>query len=134
MVAWRLLIHLSENREFDAPKTIRNTELEYLMSPNNSQRRHCEKTSRKIAVEFLDGNGSNLEAAATLEVNPTGLQTWKQKSGVHRNLAKALGGMAKLRAENEALRNEIVHLQVQWEDLKVNLEVLSLPICSHRTI
>jgi hypothetical protein len=31
---------------------------------------------------------------------------------------KALGGMAQLRAENEALRNQITHLQVQWDILK----------------
>jgi hypothetical protein len=35
--------------------------------------------------------------------------------------------MAQLRAENEALRNQIVHLQVQWDILKTTLGVLSPP-------
>ena len=41
--------------------------------------------------------------------------------------------MARLRAENEALRNQIVSLQVQWDVLKTTLGVLSTTVCSRET-
>jgi hypothetical protein len=42
--------------------------------------------------------------------------------------------MAQLRAENEALRTQIAHLQVQWDILKTTLGVLSTTVCPRETV
>jgi hypothetical protein len=46
---------------------------------------------------------------------------------------KAVGGMAQLRAENEALRNQIVSLETQWDMLKSTLGVLSTTVCTRES-
>ena len=47
---------------------------------------------------------------------------------------KTLRTLAQLRAENEALRSQIVSLQGQWDILKSTLGVLSTTICSSETV
>jgi transposase-like protein len=132
MVAWRLLNQAMDKSEFDAPKMVRK--LKDCMLRNNNHHRHYEETFKLAAVEFLDTNGSSIEvAAAELGVDPTDLQTWKRKLSARSKPIKCLGGMAQLRAENEALRNQIAHLQVQWDVLKTTLGVLSTTVCSRET-
>src|SRR5271156_5067318 len=101
------------------------------MLPKTNHHRHYEETFKLAAIEFLDSNGRNLEvAAAELGVDPTDLRTWKRKLTVRSKSVKSLSGMAQLRAENEALRNQVVQLQVQWDILKSTLGVLSTTVCS----
>ena len=45
-------------------------------------------------------------------------------------MGAAFSGMARLRAENEALRSQILNLQVQWDILKTTLGVLSTTVCT----
>ena len=71
-------------------------------------------------------------AAAELGVDPEDLRAWKRKPGA--KPARALSGMAQLRAENQALRVQIARLQVQWDILKTTLGVLSTGVCSHKTV
>jgi hypothetical protein len=96
------------------------------MPSKNGHDRQNEENFKHTAVEFLNKNGGGVEASDT--------RVWKRKRGAHGKPAKALNGMAQLRAENEALRNQIVSLQVQWETLKSTLGVLSTTICSHDTV
>ena len=42
--------------------------------------------------------------------------------------------MARLRAENEALRNQVLNLQIQWDMLKTTLGVLSTTVCTRDLI
>jgi len=104
------------------------------MLPKTNQHRHYEETFKLAAIEFLDVNGSSIEvAAAELGIDPTDLRNWKRKLSVRSKSVKALSGMAQLRAENEALRNQIVQIQVQWDILKTTLGVLSTTVCSRDT-
>jgi transposase-like protein len=130
-VAWRLLNQLMNKIEFDALETVWKKKLKFCMLPKNNQHRHYEETFKLAAVEFLDANGSSIEvAAAELGVEPSDLRTWKRKLGARNKAVKTVSSMAQLRAENEALRNQIVHLQVQWDILKTTLGVLSTTVCS----
>ena len=104
------------------------------MSPQNEPGRQYEETFKEAAVEFLDKNGSGVEAAAAeLGLNPADLRTWKRKAGGRARPVKALSSMAQLRAENEALRSQIVNLEVQWDILKTTLGVLSTTVSSQET-
>jgi transposase-like protein len=105
------------------------------MPSRNNHHRQYEETFKRAAIEFVDNNGSSVEvAAAELGVEPNVLQTWKRKMGVRNKQVKSVGSLARLRAENEALRNQIVHLQVQWDILKTTLGVLSTTVCTRDTI
>jgi transposase-like protein len=105
------------------------------MSPNNGHDGQYEETFKQAAVEFLNSNDGSLEgAAAELGVDPADLRTWKRKAAARGKPVKTLRGMARLRAENEALRNQIVSLQVQWDILKTTLGVLSTTVCSRETV
>lgn len=135
MVAWRLLRQLMDKIEFETPETVWTKKLSNCMLPKNDHHRHFEETFKLAAVEFLDMNGSSIEvAAAELGIDPTDLRAWKRKLSARKKPVKVLSSMAQLRAENEALRNQIVHLQVQWDILKTTLGVLSTTICSRETV
>ncbi len=135
MVAWPLLKQLMNKIEFDAPETVWMTKLKICMLPKNNHVRQYEETFKLAAVEFLDANGTSVEvAAAELGVDPNDLRIWKRKLGARQKPVKVLRGMAQLRAENEALRNQIVHLQVQWDILKTTLGVLSTTVSSRETV
>jgi transposase len=117
--------------EFDALEVFRNRELKNVMIPKNGHQRQYEETFKQAAVEFLSKNGSSVEvAAAELGIDPSDLRVWQRKLNARSKPTKSLSGMAQLRAENEALRNQIVHLQVQWDILKTTLGVLSTTVCS----
>jgi transposase-like protein len=105
------------------------------MSLKDGHQRQYEETFKQAAVEFLSKNGTSVElAAAELGVDPSDLRSWQRKLNARSRPAKTLSGMAQLRAENEALRNQIVHLQVQWDILKTTLGVLSTTVCTRETI
>jgi transposase len=105
------------------------------MSSKYSHLRQYEDTFKQAAVEFLSKNGSSVEAAAAeLGVDPSDLRNWQRKLGAPHKPVKPLGGMARLRAENEALRQQIVSLQMQWDILKTTLGVLSTTVCSRETV
>jgi transposase-like protein len=117
--------------ESDAPKVFQSSKLKKLMPSKNGHQRQYEETFKQAAVEFLSTNGSSVEvAAAELGIDPSDLRMWQRKLSVRSKSVKTLNGMAQLRAENEALRNQIVHLQVQWDILKTTLGVLSTTVCT----
>jgi transposase-like protein len=105
------------------------------MSTSNGPSRQHEETFKQAAVELLHKNGNSLKAvSAELGVEPAERRAWKRKLDARSKPGKSLSVMAQLRAENEALRNQIVSLQVQWDVLKTTLGVLSTTVCSHEII
>ena len=121
--------------EFDAPETVWMKKLKICMVPKNNHHRQYEETFKLAAVEFLESNGRSIdEVAAELGIDAGDLRLWKRKLGVRAKPVKVLRGMAQLRAENEALRNQIVHLQVQWDILKTTLGVLTTTVSSRETV
>jgi len=117
--------------ESDAPKVFQRSKLKKLMPSKNGHQRQYEETFKQAAVEFLSTNGSSVEvAAAELGIDPSDLRIWQRKLSARSKSVKTLNGLAQLRAENEALRNQIIHLQVQWDILKTTLGVLSTTVCT----
>ena len=104
------------------------------MSSKNGPHGQYEDTFKQSAVEFLSKHGSNVEAAAEVGAGPAGPQTSQRKLGERNKTVKTLSGMARLRAENEALRHQIVSLQGQWDILKSTLGMLSTTVCSRETV
>jgi len=105
------------------------------MLPKNSHHRQYEETFKQAAVDFLSKNGSSVEvAAAELGIDPSDLRVWQRKLNARSKPVRAMSGLAQLRAENEALRNQIIHLQVQWDILRTTLGVLSTTVCSRETV
>jgi len=99
------------------------------MPNKNEQRRDYDESFKLAAVEYLQRTGGSVEeAAAELGIPGAELRNWSRKSATPRRTAKSLTGIARLKAENEALRNEILHLQVQWDILKTTLGVLSTTV------
>jgi transposase-like protein len=100
------------------------------MPHKNEPRRQYDDTFKRAAVEFLQKTDSTVEnAAAELGIPADELRNWVKKSASSRP-GKNLTGIAQLKAENEALRNEVMHLQVQWDILKTTLGVLSTTVGS----
>lgn len=103
-----------------------------VMSHKNNRPRRYRANFKQAAAEFVERNGHSVEhSAAELGVDPTDLRDWTKKLSSRAKPAKPLTAMAKLRAENEALRNQVLQLQVQWDILKTTLGVLSTTVCSH---
>jgi phage gp29-like protein len=95
------------------------------MPYNSEPRKQYDKTFKHAAV-----------AATATEVNIpfAGLRSWGQKSSAHPRAKKNLTSVARLKAENEALRNELLHLQVQWDILKTTLGILSTTVGSNGSV
>jgi transposase-like protein len=104
-----------------------------LMPNKNEPRRQYDESFKRAAVEYLQKTGSTVEdAAAELGIPSAELLNWSKKAAAApERPAKNLTGMARLKAENEALRNEVLHLQVQWDILKTTLGVLSTTVGTH---
>ena len=99
------------------------------MPNKNETRRQYDETFKRAAVEYMQKTGSTVEdAAAELGIPSAELRNWNKKMASQQRPAKSLTGMARLKAENEALRNEVLHLQVQWDILKTTLGVLSTTV------
>ena len=103
------------------------------MKTTKESRANHDEAFKYAAVDFLNKNGNQVEVVATeLGVSADELRDWQKvlaKAGS--KPVKSVGGMAKLRAENEALRNEIMQLQVQWDILKTTLGVLATTVGNH---
>jgi transposase-like protein len=96
------------------------------MPNKNETRRQYDESFKCAAVEYVQRTGATIDvAAAELGIPSAELRTWSKKAATQQTPAKNLTGTARLKAENEALRNEILHLQVQWDILKTTLGVLS---------
>jgi transposase-like protein len=105
------------------------------MSKKSGSNRHEGPAYEQAAVQFLNSNGRSVDQAASeLGVDPSDLLIWKKKYTMPNKTTKSLSGMARLRAENEALRTQILNLQVQWDILKTTLGVLSTTVCSRETV
>ena len=103
--------------------------------PNKNDPRRHDETFKRAAVDYLQKTGGTVEeAAAELGVHSTDLRSWNKKAAAKQHPAKNLTGIAQLKAENEALRNEVLHLQVQWDILKTTLGVLSTTVGSHEPV
>jgi transposase-like protein len=105
------------------------------MPNKNDPRRQHDETFKRAAVDYVQRTGGTVEeAAAELGVNSTDLRSWNKKAASKQRPAKTLIGIAQLKAENEALRNEVLHLQVQWDILKTTLGVLSTTVGTHEPV
>jgi transposase-like protein len=105
------------------------------MTNKNETRRQYDESFKRAAVEYLQKTGCTVEdAAAELGIPSAELRTWNKKVSAQQRPAKGLNGMARLKAENEALRNEVLHLQVQWDILKTTLGVLSTTVGTHEMV
>jgi transposase-like protein len=101
------------------------------MPNKRNQPKRYRENFKQAAAEFVERNGRSVEQSATeLGVDPVELRDWTVKLGSRHKPAKPLSSVAQLRAENEALRNQVLHLQVQWDILKTTLGVLSTTVCS----
>jgi transposase-like protein len=90
--------------------------------------RQYDESFKHAAVDFLEKTGDNVEeAAAELGVASADLRTWQKKAALQ-PANRGPNGIARLKAENEALRNEVLHLQVQWDILKTTLGILSTTV------
>lgn len=100
------------------------------MPMKNEIRKQYDESFKRAAVEYLQRTGSTVEdAAAELGIPSAELRNWHKKAtAASPHSPKSLTGMARLKAENEALRNEVLHLQVQWDILKTTLGVLSTTV------
>lgn len=105
-----------------------------MANKNNTPKRYQE-TFKHAAADFVERTGHNVEqSAAELGVDPAELGEWTQNLASRPKSTKALSTMAQLRAENEALRNQILQLQTQWDILKTTLGVLSTTVCSREAM
>jgi transposase-like protein len=104
------------------------TRKQSFMADHNEPCKQYEETFKQAAVEFLNKSGSLETAASELGVDPAELRAWKRKKSPRCKPAKNLSGMARLRAENEALRNQVLSLQIQWDILKTTLGMLSTTV------
>ena len=103
--------------------------------PNKNDPRRHDESFKRAAVDYLQKTGSTVEeAAAELGIDSSDLQSWNKKAAPKQRPAKNLTGIAQLKAENEALRNEVLHLQVQWDILKTTLGVLSTTVGTHEPV
>jgi transposase-like protein len=103
--------------------------------PNKNDPRRHDESFKRAAVDYLQKTGSTVEdAAAELGIDSNDLRNWNKKAALKQRPAKNLTGIAQLKAENEALRNEVLHLQVQWDILKTTLGVLSTTVGTHEPV
>lgn len=104
------------------------------MEANTEQRKQYDEPFKHAAVHFFHNSGKSLEdVAAELGLKPTALRSWKRKYPpvIEPKAAKPpLRGVAQLRAENKALRDEIARLKVQWDVLKTTLGIISTTVCT----
>lgn len=102
-----------------------------VMPNKNNRNKRYQDNFKQAAADFVERNGHDVEhSAAELGVDSTELRDWTHRLGARRRSAKSLSGVAQLRAENEALRNQVLQLQVQWDILKTTLGVLSTTVCT----
>jgi transposase-like protein len=98
------------------------------MERDIEQRQQYDEPFKQAAAHFLHLSGRSLEdVSAELGLRPAELRTWKRKypAAPAHKAAGPVSHLSQLRAENQALRDEILQLKVQWDVLKTTLGVLS---------
>lgn len=106
---------------------------EGIFMAHNAERKHYDEPFKQAAVDFLQKSGKTIDEVATeLNLSALDLKHWRKKycAGAIQKSGKASSNVAQLKAENEALRSEVLHLKVQWDILKTTLGVLSTTIGS----
>jgi transposase-like protein len=104
------------------------------MERNIEQRNQYDEPFKQAAAHFFHHSGRSLEeVSAELGLSPADLRTWKRKyppappqeTAPPQKAARPHNHLTRLQAENQALRDEILHLKVQWDVLKTTLGILS---------
>jgi transposase len=106
------------------------------MQSNIEQRTQYDEPFKQAAAHFFHTSGRSLEdVSAELGLNPAMLRSWKRKYPAAPGPKCAspdvcsgpadTSNLCRLRAENQALREEILHLKVQWDVLKTTLGILN---------
>jgi transposase-like protein len=100
-----------------------------IMERNLEQHEPYNEPFKQAAAHYFHHSGRSLEEVSTeLGLSPVDLRTWKRKypaAPAQKPVPKPLDSLSQLQIENQALRNEILHLKVQWEVLKTTLGILS---------
>jgi transposase-like protein len=110
---------------------------EKVMEANTQERKQYNDQFKHAAVQFFQSSGKGLEEVATeLGLRPDDLRHWKRKYPhiPEEKAARPLTSLAKLQAENKALRDEILNLKVQWDVLKTTLGILSTTVCPRENL
>jgi transposase-like protein len=106
-----------------------------VMANKNGSTKRYDENFKSAAADFVKRNGRNVEqSAAELGVDATDLRQWTEEFGRDSKSPKSLSAMAKLRAENETLRNQVLQLQMQWDILKTTLGVLSTTVSTREAM
>jgi transposase-like protein len=98
------------------------------MQRDIEQRNQYDEPFKQAAAHFFHHSGRSLEeVSAELGLCPADLRTWKRKyrPASPQKAARPLDHVSQLRAENQALRAEILNMKVQWDVLKTTLGILS---------
>ena len=105
------------------------------MERNFDQGKTYEEPFKHAAVQFLRQSGKSVEEVSTeLGVTSEQLRSWRKKYPAASSKAvKRLDPVGQLQAENQALRQEILQLKVQWDILKTTLGLLSTSVCQKET-
>jgi transposase-like protein len=96
------------------------------MPNKTNSRKSYGENFKRAALQFMDKTGGSVEStAAELGVPAQELETWSRDVSLPPRPPGNQSSIARLKAENEALRHEVLHLQMQWDILKTTLSVLS---------
>jgi len=102
------------------------------MQRDIEQRTQYDEPFKQAAAHFLYHSGRSLEEVSTeLGLSPGDLRTWKRKypPAQPQKSSEPSSHVSQLRAENQALRDELLHLRTQWDVLKTTLGILTSGRC-----
>jgi transposase-like protein len=102
------------------------------MEAQVQERKQYNDQFKQAAVQFFQSSGKGVEEVASeLGLRVEDLRSWKRKypCAPPAKAVKPSTHLAKLKAENKILRDEILNLKVQWDVLKTTLGILSTTVC-----